>query len=186
MKVKTLIISVIMTATLLTGCAGKAAVTSTTTPATTPAKTAASADVVSSASVTSDPAVFEKAISKDGTWIIAITADMNVDKDLVLEGDFKDKDTPPIVKRKIALYNQDAKHVVTARYTLTAPKLTIKSPMASLQHGIFKGDIYVQTADFKLIDNKVVGNIYFATDADKAGFKMDAKSSVSGVQEVKK
>jgi hypothetical protein len=110
---------------------------------------------------------------------------MTVDKDLVLEGDFKDKAATPIVHRKVALYNQDAKHVVTARYTLTAPKLTIKSPNASLQHGIFKGDIYVETNDFQLIDNKVDGNIYFKDDAAKAGFKMDKTSSVTGKQEVK-
>ena len=195
MKIKALIISIAMATTLLTGCASKAAVIPTaTTPA--PAKTPTVAttpatDAVSSASVTSDPAVFAKTIGKDGKWIIAITADVTEDKELVLEGDFKNgkkdaKTGKELIQRKIGLYAQDAKRVITARYTLTAPKLTIISPMASVEHGTFKGDIYVQTADFQLIDNKVIGNIYFANDADKAGFKMDAKSSVSGVQEVKK
>ena len=178
MKIKALLLSLTMATTLLAGCGSKQAVA--------PVKEATKPDVVSSASITNDATVFTKAISKKGNWIIAITGDMTIDKDIVLEGDFKDKDVPPLVHRKLALYNQDAKHVVTARYTLTAPKLTIKSPKASIEHGIFKGDLYVETNDFQLKDNKVIGNIYFANDADKAGFKMDPKSSVSGVQEVKK
>ena len=44
------------------------------------------------------------------------------------------------------------KHVVTAKFTLTAPKLTIKSPEARIQGGIFKGDLYVTSRNFKLTD----------------------------------
>ena len=186
MKIKALLLSTVMAATLLVGC-GSAASTSSTSS--TPAAT--KTDAVASASVTKDPAVFTKAISKDGKWIIAITEDMTIDKDLVLDGDFKngkkdEKTGVELFQRKIALYTQDAKHVVTARFTLTAPKLTVTSKLASLQHGTFKGNLYVETADFQLVDNKVDGNIYFKDDAAKAGFKMDAKSSVTGTQEVKK
>jgi hypothetical protein len=192
MKIKALLISLALATTLLAGCGAKQAAPAPAPAPATPAKTDTSSapatpaktDAVTSASITNDPAVFAQSIGKDGKWIIAINKDVTVDKDLVLEGDFKNE--KGAVQRKIALYNQDAKYVVTARYTLTAPKITINSPMASIEHGIFKGDIYVETNDFKLIDNKVIGNIYFATDAAKAGFKMDAKSSVSGVQEVKK
>jgi hypothetical protein len=180
MKIKALLLSTVMVAALMVGCSSKEAAP----------KETSKTDAVASASVTSDPAVFTKAISKDGKWIIAITKDMTFDKELVLEGEFKNgkKDTAgkELIQRKIALYTQDDKKNVTARFTLTAPKLTIKSPVASLQHGTFKGDIYVETNDFQLVDNKVEGNIYFKDDAAKAGFKMDAKSSVTGKQEVKK
>lgn len=165
----------------------QAAPTPTTTPATTPTPTP---DTVTTASIVNTEAAFEKAISKDGTWIIATLKDLTFTKDLVLEGEFKNgkKDTAgkDIIQRKIALYAQDANRNVTARYTLTAPKLTIKSPMASLQHGTFKGDLYVTTNDFQLVDNTVDGNIYFTSDAAKSGFKMDDKSKVTGKQEVKK
>lgn len=181
MKIKVMLLSLTIVAILFSGCGTKEAVKTPVTP---------KQDAVASASVTKDPAVFTKAIGKTGTWIIAITEDLTINKDLILEGEYKNgkKDTAgkDLIQRKIALYAQDAKKAITARYTLTAPKLTIKSPMASLQHGTFKGDLYVETNDFQLIDNKVIGNIYFISDAAKAGFKMDATSSVSGVQQVKK
>lgn len=142
------------------------------------------ADTVTTASIVDNSGAFQKAISKDGTWIIAILKDLTVDKDLVLEGDFKNNRGE--VQRKIALYSQDKDRNITARYTLTVPKLTIKSPKASIQHGTFKGDIYVEVNDFQLVDNKVEGNIYFANDEVKSSFKMDETSSVSGVQEIKK
>ena len=69
--------------------------------------------------------------------------------------------------------------------TLTAPKLTIKSPVASIEHGTFKGDVYVESNNFKLIDAKVDGNIYFLVDKAKSTFKIDAKCSVTGKQEIK-
>ena len=182
---KALLLSTVIVASLLFGCGSKASTSSSTEPA-----KATSTDAVASASLTKDPAVFAKSVGKDGKWIIAVTENITVDKDLVLEGEFKNgkKDTTgkETTQRKIGLYTQDANRKVTARFILTAPKLTIKSPMASIEHGTFKGDIYVETNDFKLIDNKVEGNIYFKDEAAKAGFKMDAKSSVTGRQEVKK
>jgi hypothetical protein len=174
MKIKVLVLSTVMAAVLLVGCGSKEPATNE------PAKT----DAVASASITNDPEVFAKSIGKEGKWIIATTQDLTVDKDLVLEGEFKN--SKDAVQRKIALYTQDDKRNVTARFTLAAPKLTVKSPAASIQHGTFKGDLYVETNDFQLIDTKVEGNIYFKDDAAKTGFKMDETSSVTGKQEVKK
>lgn len=175
-------LSLVIATALFTGCGKKA---ETPAPPKDQTKTqTGNADVVTTASIVDNEGAFEKAISKDGTWIIAVLKDLTVDKDLVLDGDFKNKKGE--VQRKIALYSQDKDRNVTARFTLTAPKLTIKSPKASLQHGTFKGDVYVEANDFQLVDNKVEGNIYFANDQAKASFKMDEKSSVSGVQEIKK
>jgi len=183
MKIKALLLSTVMVASLLVGCGSKASTSTEPTKAT-------STDAVASASLTKDPAVFAKSVGKDGKWIIAVTENVTVDKDLILEGEFKNgkKDTAgkELIQRKIGLYTQDEKRNVTARFTLTAPKLTVKSPMASIEHGTFKGDLYVETADFKLIDNKIEGNVYFKDEAAKTGFKMDAKSSVTGKQEIMK
>lgn len=140
-------------------------------------------DAIASASVVTDEVNFEKAISKHGKWIICLEDNITTDKELVLEGDFLNKRYA--VQRKIALYTQDDKKNVTAKFTLTAPKLTIKSPNASIQKGTFKGDLYVTVPNFKLVDTKVEGNIYFTTQEAKDSFIMDDTSSVTGVQELK-
>ena len=58
--------------------------------------------------------------------------------------------------------------------------------MGSIEHGTFKGDLYISASNFQLKDATVDGNVYFTTDEAKATFKMDEKSKVTGVQEVKK
>lgn len=157
--------------------------TQTTSPSTTP-------DATTSASIVDKAEAFEKAISSNGTWIICITKDLTVNKDIVLDGEYKngkkDEAGKDIVQRKIALYAQDADRNITARYTLTAPKFTINSPEASIQHGTFKGDLYVSVKNFKLIDATVDGNVYFTTDEAKSTFNADATSKITGKQEIKK
>lgn len=191
MKINAILLSVAVATTIFAGCAkAPAPNTETKTNPNTGTQTPSKTDTTTTASIVNDTAAFEKAISKTGTWIIAILGDMKLDKALVLEGDFKngkkDDKGNDVIQRKIALYSQDANKNITARYTLTAPSITIRSPKASIQHGTFKGDVYVETNDFQLIDAKVDGNVYFANDAAKAGFKADDKSSITGKQEIKK
>ena len=147
-------------------------------------------DVVTTASIVDTEDAFVKAIGKDGTWIIATLKDLTINQDLTLEGEFKngkqDESGKDVIQRKIALYTQDEDRNITARFTLTAPKLTVTSPMASIQHGTFKGDLYVNVADFELVDATVDGNVYFSSEEIKSSFKMDDKSKVTGIQEVKK
>jgi len=147
-------------------------------------------DAVTSASLVNEEAAFINAISKDGTWIIATLNDLSIDKELVLEGEFHDKaDATKDLYRKIALYAQDADHKVTARYTLTAPKLTIKSPNAKIQGGTFKGDVYVEANGFTVQDATIDGNIYFASQEykDSCVIAADAgkEGKVTGNMEVK-
>lgn len=202
MKAKVILLSFALIAVLLAGCAKPAAPSATPTPTptqaaqptptqTTPPET--TPDVVTTASIVDTGAAFEKAISNSGTWIIAITKDLAIDKDLILDGEFKNgkKDTAgkDVIQRKIALYAQDDKRNITAKYTLTAPKLTINSPNAGLWYGTFKGDIYVNAPNFTIYSATVDGNIYFATDAVKGTFKNDetkGASKITGKQEVKK
>ena len=162
----------------------------TTAPTTAVTQTPGGTDAVTTASIVNTEDAFLKAISKDGTWIIAILNDMSIDKDLVLEGDFKngklDEAGKDVIQRKIALYTQDADRNITNRFTLTAPKLTVKSSQASIQHGKFKGDIYVDVADFQLIDTEVEGNVYFTKQEYMDSFKADETSKVSGKKELAK
>ncbi len=192
MKAKAILLSIVMATTVLVGCGAKeeAKTPAPATQQTQPAATDKKADVVTTASIVKETEAFEKALGKEGTWIIASLNDITSTKDLVLDGEFKngkkDKDGKDVIQRKIALYTQDADKKVTNRFTLTAPKLTIKSPNARIQSGTFKGDLYVETKDFQLVDAKIEGNVYFANEEAKAGFKMDATSSISGKQEIKK
>ncbi len=213
MKNRNLLVAVVLvlTISLFSGCAKKEQLpgtsttpaTQTTTPTTAAITSAAgstaagttsaatsTADAITSASIVDNAAAFEKAISSNGTWIICLTKDLTVKKDISLDGEYKNgkKDTAgkDILQRKVALYAQDKDRKITARYTLTAPKFTINSPEASIQHGTFKGDLYVTVKNFQLVDATVDGNVYFTTDEAKNTFKMDDKSKVTGKQEVKK
>lgn len=146
-------------------------------------------DAETTASIVDEEDAFKSAISSQGEWIICTLKDLSFSEELTLEGNFtngkKDEQGNDVVQRKIALYTQDENRNVTNRFTLEAPKLTINSPMASIQHGTFVGDLYVLQDNFKLVDMKVEGNIYFASDSAKSTFTMDETSSVTGVQEVK-
>ncbi len=149
-----------------------------------------STDAVTSASIVDNAKAFQKAISSSGTWIICLTKDLSIDKEISLDGEYKngkkDNEGKDIIQRKVALYSQDKDRKITARYTLAAPKFTINSPEASIQHGKFRGDLYVAVKNFQLVDTIVEGNVYFTTDEVKSSFKMDDKSKITGKQEVKK
>ena len=136
-------------------------------------------DVVTNASLVDTAEAFINGISEEGTWIVSTVRDIVIDEPLVLKGEFSHRDA---LNRKVALYSQDEERNVTRRFTLTAPSLTIESPNARIQGGIFKGDVYVNTPDFKLVDATVDGNVYFMTEAAKAGFVADAKSMITGEQ----
>jgi hypothetical protein len=196
MKVRVLVLALVLLVSLLAGCTQPAPAPTpepTTPPVETPPQTTppeTTPDVTTTASIVNEEAAFEKAISSTGTWLIATLKDLSFDKELVLDGEFKngkkDEAGKDIIQRKIALYTQDEDRNVTARFNLTAPKLTINSPEARIQSGTFKGDVYVSAKNFQLVDATVDGNVYFTTDEAKATFKMDDKSKVTGKQELRK
>ncbi len=170
--------SAVATETPTTAATSPTATTSPTAEATT------TPDVVTTASLVDTEDAFVNAIGKNGTWIIAILKDMTINKDLVLDGDFKNSKGES--ERKLAFYAQDEDRNITARYTLTAPKLTINSVDAKIQGGIFKGDVYVGAKNFQLVDARIDGNLYFTSDDAKTSFQMDSTSKVTGKQELKK
>lgn len=189
MKFKATLIVIALVSLLAVGCSSTPADDTTTEVASTEV-TSTEADVITTASIVDSAAAFENAVSSEGTWIIAIINDLVVESPLVLDGDFEngkqDTDGKAILQRKIALYSQDADRNITARYTLTAPSITINSVNASIEHGTFVGDLFVSGLNFKLIDQKIEGNIYFTSEEAKSTFTLDEDSSVTGVQEIKK
>ena len=173
---------------MLAGCGSKddnkdaASQAPAATQAATKAPAASTApDAVTTASIVNTEEAFLKAISKDGTWIIATLGDMKIDKELVLEGTFTNKDKPA---RKIALYTQDADHKITASFKLTAPKLTVKSENSRIQGGTFVGDVYVDVPNFYIQDGGIDGNLYFTKQEYKDTYT-SKNATVTGVTEVK-
>ena len=86
--------------------------------------------------------------------------------------------------RTIALYENDDNNT-TKSYTLTTPKITVKSKDTKIEGGTIIGDIYVEAEGFELENAKIEGNVYFSKQEYKDSFEMDDKSTVTGVQEVK-
>lgn len=139
-------------------------------------------DVITTASIVNDEVAFLNAVSSEGTWIIALLRDMTINEDIVLEGQFIHNDEP---ERKIALYSQDEDRNITARYTLTAPSLIVRSENARIQSGTFVGDIYVEANNFALVDTTVEGNLYFSSEEYQTSSKIDEESTVTGTTEVR-
>lgn len=181
MKYKVYLIILIITSTLLAACTKNNTNSGDT-------DNNDKTDAVSTASIVDTEQGFKDAISSTGTWIIAVTKDLSISDDIVLDGEFKNgkKDDAgnDIIQRKVALYAQDENRNITARYVLTAPKFTIKSPQASIQHGTFKGDLYVDVDNFALIDTTVEGNVYFTKQEYMDSFTMDETSKVTGLKVV--
>lgn len=195
MKFRNILLALIIIMSLFTGCTQPQDTNppETTPPQTSPPDTATpetAPDVMTTASIVDSNSAFEEAISNNGTWIICTLKDLTFDKELVLDGEFKngkkDDNGKDIIQRKIALYTQDENRNVTGRFNLTAPKLTINSPNARIQSGTFIGDVYVSAENFQLVDAKIEGNIYFMTEDAKSSFTMDETSKVTGTQEMSK
>jgi len=124
-------------------------------------------------------------LSENGTWIVIFTEDMTTEEELVVEGEFRDKGDPNNdLYRKLALYAQDEQRNVTERYTLTAPKMTVRSPNFKIQGGTFKGDVYVEAEGMIVQDATIDGNVYFANQEYKDSFTLEAEGNVTGTTEV--
>ncbi|PQF24082.1 polymer-forming cytoskeletal protein [Enterococcus mundtii] len=144
--------------------------------------TESSADVVSTASISDDPAVLEKAMSADGNWIVAATGDVTFSNDVTIAGEFHDKDDASAdIYRKIALYSQDDDRNVTAEYTITVPTLIVESENTNIVHGRIKGDVLVKANGFVLDGAKVEGNVTFEKQEYQDSAKLDENdASVTG------
>ncbi|MBO0462508.1 MULTISPECIES: polymer-forming cytoskeletal protein [Enterococcus] len=144
--------------------------------------TESSADVVSTASISDDPTVLEKAMSADGNWIVAATGDVTFSNDVTIAGEFHDKDDASAdIYRKIALYSQDDDRNVTAEYTVTVPTLIVESENTNIVHGTIKGDVLVKANGFVLDGAKVEGNVTFEKQEYQDSAKLDENdASVTG------
>lgn len=190
-KIIGIVLILVLVLSMFVGCANNEeavnneAANDTTTNDTTTNDTATTdedVDAVTTASIVSDADAFVNALSANGTWIAATLNDITLTEDLVVEGEFMNKE---VVARKIALYTQDADRNITAEFTLTAPKMIIKSENTKLHGGVFVGDIYVEANGFSLDKTvEVQGNVYFATKENLDTFTIAEGSAVTGIIQV--
>ncbi len=118
-------------------------------------------DSTTQASITDDAKELQKALSSDGRWIATTTADITIPGELVVEGNFYNKDDYSKGSyRKLGLYTQDENKKVLDEFELTVDKMTVNSPNFKIQNGVVNGDIYVNAPGF-VPACTVNGNIIF-------------------------
>ena len=131
----------------------------------------------------------ELAIALKEDYRITIKNDIETNNELIMEGDFSKTDTTEGNKvihigRELNLFYIDKSNNVINSYTLSVPKLIIRSNDTTIKGGKIKGDIYVESDGLILDDTKVKGNIYFKDIKNKESFKLENTASVSGDIEV--
>lgn len=177
-----LFLTFLLFATLLVGCGKKEVPTTETTTEPTTETEGEAVDVVTTASIVDNAEALVKALSAEGTWIATTLNDITLTEDLVVEGEFTNDDK---VARKIGPYTQDADRNITASFTITAPKLIVRSENTKFQGGTFVGDVYVEANGFTLSKATVEGNVYFASQELMDSAVFDETGVVTGVKEVK-
>lgn len=182
MKFKMLLLTLLVSVGLVaTGCTPSEPAPAPEAPAVEEPAAEEEPEAVTGASTFTDEESLMTAMGENGSWIIIFTEDFTTDQELVLEGEYTNRDA---VTRKIALYDQDADRNKTELYTLTAPKLTIKSENAKLVGGTFVGDIYVEANGFLVDDSVVEGNIHFMSEEYQESFEIANGGQVTGEMEV--
>ena len=114
----------------------------------------------------------ELAIALKEDYSITIKNNIEANNELTMEGDFSKTDTTERNKvthvgRKLNLFYIDNSNNVINNYTLSVPKLVVKSNDTTIKGGKIKGDIYVESNGLILDDTKVKGNIYFKNEKNK-------------------
>ena len=131
----------------------------------------------------------ELSIALKENYSITIKNDIESNNELIMEGDFFKTDTTEgnkvsYIGRKLNLFYMDNSTDFINSYTLSVPKLIIRSKDTTIKGGKIKGDIYVESDGLILDDTKVKGNIYFKDIKNKESFKLENTASVSGDIEV--
>jgi hypothetical protein len=176
-KLMVIILSLMLLVTVLAACAKEETPTTQTPAATETPET--EADVVATASLVTTGEALQAGLKADGIWLVATLNDITLTEDLVVEGEFIHREA---IARKIAPYEQDADRNITASYTITAPKLIVRSENMRYQGGTFVGDVYVEANGFHLTQATIEGNVYFASQEfmDSAIFDEEKDAKVTG------
>jgi predicted small lipoprotein YifL/cytoskeletal protein CcmA (bactofilin family) len=131
--------------------------------------------------MTADTGNIQDALGPDGSWIVIFTDDVTVGEELTVAGEVYEEEGADAPRRKIALYEQDADRNVTARHTLTTPRLIIDHENTLIQAGEVAGDVFVNAEGFALTAGGTInGNLYFASEELRDGADISDDSTVMG------
>ncbi len=123
----------------------------------------------------------QQALGADGAWIVVFMDDVTVGQEVVVSGEVYEEEGAEAPRRKLALYEQDSDRNVTARHTLTAPRLVIEHVNTRIQAGEVAGDVFVNAEGFELTSGGVInGNLYFASEAIRDSASISDDSTVMG------
>jgi hypothetical protein len=123
----------------------------------------------------------QEAVGPDGAWIIIFEDDLASSQEVVISGEVYEEEGAEEPRRKLALYTQDADRNVTARYTLTVPRLVVDHMNTRIQAGEVAGNVFVQAEGFELTSGATInGNLYFETQALRDSATIDDSATVLG------
>jgi len=123
----------------------------------------------------------QEALGPKGSWIILFEDDLTVGEEITIAGEVYEEEGAEAPRRKLALYAQDSDRNVTARYTLTVPRLIVDHANTRIQSGEIAGNVYVNAEGFELVNGATInGNLYFATEALRESATIDDLSTVMG------
>lgn len=135
-------------------------------------------DTTTSASIVNIKDDLDHTLSSNGEWIALVNADIESDKDIIVEGKFWNRLK---IQRKLTLYSQNKNNKTINNHKLTAPKMIVRSPNFRITGGTFIGDIYVEANGFKLEKSvTVIGNIYFKNSIYKRTLTVDKTATITG------
>jgi hypothetical protein len=127
----------------------------------------------------------QEAVGADGSWIVIFEGDVTVDQDVTVFGAVYEEEGAEAPRRKLALYTQDSDRNVTARFTLTVPRLIVHHMNTRIQAGTIAGDVYVEEEGFELTSGATIdGNLYFASEALQDSASISDDSTVTGSIEI--
>ncbi|MCK9444817.1 MAG: hypothetical protein M0Q14_09875 [Tissierellaceae bacterium] len=169
-KALLLILAMVLSISILSGCTTKPQEQETGDNSQT------EVDATSSASQAVDEASFKEKISKDGNFIIITSSDLSFSEDLIVEGTFENSGGS--IARSIALaqYDEEGNAI---EFNLTVPNLVIKSENALIEYGTVKGNVYVEAPGFRTKETTIEGNLYFATEELMNEFEADEGTEIT-------
>jgi len=176
-----LLVGVALFAFVFAGCGGKEAAQGESAAAESTESQAADAVTGPTQMEATDAASLQEAVGPQGSWIIIFNGDLTVSQEITISGQVYEEAGAEAPRRKLALYAQDENRKVTARYTLTLPRLIVKHVNTRIQAGQVSGNVYVDADGFELTSGATInGNLYFATQAQRDSANISDDSTVMG------
>jgi hypothetical protein len=131
--------------------------------------------------VVTDTDNLQEALGPDGPWIILFEDNVTASEEITISGEVYEEEGAEAPRRKLALYTQDEDRNVTARFTLTVPRLIVEHENTRIQAGEVAGNVYVDAEGFELTSGATIdGDLYFASEEFRDSADISDDSTVTG------